>query len=129
MPYAKISNDSIELYNGPKRRSQWYIDNGYEVKTDLEIAEFMENHKPPFDPTLYSFSRYKLKNQLKNIQVDENTNMWDSVKAMLTSTEDTWEDFVIANDLNLADASFKQFYDAIKQTNPEIDTILEQCIL
>lgn len=129
MPYVKINNDSIEPYNGPKRSSQWYIDNGYQLMTNQEIIDFMEAHKPPFDPTQYSFSRYKLKNQLKNITISETETMWDAVKGMLTSSEDTWEDFIIANDLNLEDDSFRQFYDQIKQSHPEIDSILEQCIL
>ena len=95
------------------------------IITEMTPEEYEAAH--PFDPGKYTFSKYKVKAALQAITTPEGVDLWQSVKSGLSA--DQYEDMMLAQDFNLADATFAAFYAQLTAAGVDVDAILKECVL
>lgn len=123
MPYVKeISDTEIDIYNGAPMGLTFYAKHGYVERSVAWIQAWKEAHKPPFDPAAYKFNTYLVMEELKAV------GMWDAIKQQMIA-DDQYEAYFSTPYLSLTNEHFRNFYAAVKETYPELDTLLEKCIL
>ncbi|MEG2076733.1 MAG: hypothetical protein RRY34_09545 [Victivallaceae bacterium] len=111
-------------YDGTRSADWLKLDEEGKI-VELTTSEYEAAH--PFDPTKYTFSKYKVKAALQAISTAEGENLWQSVKSGLSA--DQYEDMMLAQDFNLADEAFSAFYDQLTAAGVDVDAILKESVL